>query len=111
MTFDDSHGSRNRMYAKKRWKQQVKEGKVKQLSVKEVGYARRENKNLRRPTRRKNNNLQCLTKRENKNLRMGREKGPCYFELNESFQNPNIVSFPDITLTSCTWFILPYKVA
>ena len=78
----------------------MKEGKVKQLSAKEAGYARRENKNLQHPT-----------KRENKNLGMGGEKGPCYFELNESFQNPNTASFPDITLTPCTWFILPYKVA
>jgi len=67
----------------------VKEGKVKQLLAKEAGYARR----------------------ENKNLGMGGEKGPCYFELNESFQSPNTASFPDITLTPCTWFILPYKVA
>ena len=84
---------------------------MKQLLAKEAGYARRENKNLRRPTRRENKNLQRPTKRENKNLGMGGEKGPCYFELNESFQNPNTASFPDITLTPCTWFILPYKVA
>ena len=66
--------------------------------IKEAGYARRENKNLRHPTRRENKNLQCPTKRENKNLGMGRENGPCYFELNESFQNPNNASCPDIYL-------------
>ena len=79
--------------------------------AKEAVYVRREDKKFRRPTRREDKNLQRPTKKENNNLGMGGEKGLCYFKLNELFQNPNTASFPDITMTLCTWFILPHKVA
>ena len=84
---------------------------MKQLSAKEAGYVTRKNKTFSARLEEENKNLQHPTKKENKNLGMGGKNGSCYFELNESFQNPNIASFPDITLTPCPWFIVPYKVA
>ena len=71
------------MDVEKHWKQQVKEEKVKQLLAKEAGYVRKENKYLQHPT-----------KEKTKTYGWEGKKGPCYFELNKSFENPNMPLSP-----------------